>query len=54
MKTVNIYHAVCLHRRKNREQRENVVQELIKTEREYCRDLSLTSQVAGLDSSSSF
>jgi hypothetical protein len=35
-------------RRKNRDQRENVVKELLTTEREYSRDLTLTSQVGEL------
>ncbi len=35
-------------RRKNRDQRENVVKELLTTEREYSRDLTLTSQVGKL------
>ena len=30
--------------KKNREQRENVIGELVQTEREFCRDLKLTWQ----------
>ena len=36
-------------RQKNREQRENVIGELITTEREYCRDLKLTWHAFKLD-----
>ena len=36
-------------RQKNKEQRENVISELISTEREYCRDLKLTWAAFGLD-----
>ena len=36
-------------RRKNKEQRENVIGELIMTEREFCRDLKLTWQAFGLE-----
>ena len=36
-------------RQKNKEQRENVIGELVTTEREYCRDLKLTWQAFGLD-----
>lgn len=36
---------LLLHRRRNKEQRENVVGELLLTEREYARDLKLTWQV---------
>ncbi len=35
--------------RKNRERRENVISELVVTEREFCRDLKLTWQAFGLD-----
>ena len=37
------------NRKKIREQRENVLTELMVTEREYCRDLRLTCQVFELD-----
>lgn len=36
-------------RKKVKEQRENVLTELLVTEREYCRDLRLTCQVFQLD-----
>ena len=35
---------VC--RRKNAEQRDNILRELLTTEREYCRDLKLLFQVS--------
>ena len=34
---------------KNRERRENVINELTMTERDFCRDLKLTWQAFGLD-----
>ena len=37
------------HRQKNKEHRENVIAELLLTEREFCRDLKLTWQAFGLD-----
>ena len=36
-------------RAKNKEQRENVISELVVTERDFCRDLKLTWQAFGLD-----
>ena len=36
-------------RAKNRERRENVINELTMTERDFCRDLKLTWQAFGLD-----
>jgi len=38
-----------LYRAKNKERRENVVNELAMTERDFCRDLKLTWQAFGLD-----
>ncbi len=38
-----------LSSKKNKEHRENVIGELVKTEREFCRDLKLTWQAFGLD-----
>ena len=35
--------------KKNKEQRENVISELVQTEREFCRDLKLTWQAFALD-----
>jgi hypothetical protein len=35
--------------KKNKEQRENVIGELVQTERDFCRDLKLTWQAFGLD-----
>ena len=35
--------------KKNKEQRENVIGELVQTEREFCRDLKLTWSAFGLD-----
>ena len=39
----------AFHRKKNKEQREHVIGELLMTEREFCRDLKLTWQAFGLD-----
>lgn len=38
-----------LFRAKNKERRENVINELVITERDFCRDLKLTWQAFGLD-----
>ena len=38
-----------LFRAKNKERRENVINELSVTERDFCRDLKLTWQAFGLD-----
>ena len=40
---------IIYFRQKNKEQRENVIGELVTTEREYCRDLKLTWQAFSLD-----
>ena len=40
---------IIFFRQKNKEQRENVIGELVTTEREYCRDLKLTWQAFSLD-----
>ena len=41
--------SLCVGRAKNKEQRENVISELVVTERDFCRDLKLTWQAFGLD-----
>ena len=40
---------IIIFRQKNKEQRENVIGELVTTEREYCRDLKLTWQAFSLE-----
>ena len=40
---------LLIFRQKNKEQRENVIGELVTTEREYCRDLKLTWQAFSLE-----
>ena len=45
----NNKNSVCLFRAKNKERRENVINELVITERDFCRDLKLTWQAFGLD-----
>jgi hypothetical protein len=40
---------IFLYRAKNKERRENVINELAMTERDFCRDLKLTWQAFGLD-----
>ena len=43
IRTSNNMDTIC--RRRNAEQRDNILRELLTTEREYCRDLKLLFQV---------
>ena len=46
---LKFYHVISVFRAKNKERRENVINELAVTERDFCRDLKLTWQAFGLD-----
>ena len=46
---MKFYHITSVFRAKNKERRENVINELAVTERDFCRDLKLTWQAFGLD-----